>query len=411
MQRVLIAIGQVVILCCAGCASGWHTDATAVNVSAVNVASLDGSGCVSVYLIGSRGSGEEPAGHDAYRGLGPEVYQFSARFAADVRPAGRTYGYLANPYPAVAISPGGANADGWMWNLAGLVAKLPLGDYDASAALGVADVLAATRQVISACPDTRVLLAGYSQGAQVSGDAYQLLTPAERAHLLGLFLLSDPHRNASDLAADAGSASEGPARAGARPLFPLAIPEQVRSYCQAGDPVCDGPFHLTGWHLTLNDHPAKHLNYVTAKTGGTTYPEQAADYFAGLADAIPHTPDPHTPDPAAPDPAAPDPVLAPTRSPGPVAAGKVPGAPTHLIVTASRASAILTWKPPADGPPAEGYLISTVAGDPLGDIGPGGPRSITIGGPNLPVRVIVQSVNAAGDGAVSAPVELTLRGR
>jgi cutinase len=395
VQRVFIAIGLVVILCCAGCAPGWRTDATAVSATAVNVSSLDGSGCVSVYLIGSRGSGEEPAGRDAYRGLGPEVYQFSARFAADVRPTGQTYGYLANPYPAVAISPGGANADGWMWNLAGLVAKLPLGDYDASAAVGVADVLAATRQVISACPDTRLLLAGYSQGAQVSGDAYQLLTPAERAHVLGLFLLSDPHRNASDLAADAGSASEGPARAGARPLFPVAVPEQVRSYCQAGDPVCDGPFHLNGWHLTLNDHPAKHLNYVTAKTGGTTYPEQAADYFADLADANPSTPAP---------------VVAPTPSAGPVAAGKVPGAPTHLIVTASRASAVLTWKPPADGPPAEGYLISTVAGDPLGDIGPGEPRSITIGGPNLPVRVIVQSVNAAGDGGVSAPVELALRG-
>jgi hypothetical protein len=401
-----MAIGLVVLLCCAGCAPGRRTDATGVSATAVsatgvsatavNVSSLDGSGCVSVYLIGSRGSGEEPAGRDAYRGLGPEVYQFSARFAADVRPTGQTYGYLANPYPAVAISPGGANADGWMWNLAGLVAKLPLGDYDASAALGVADVLAATRQVISACQDTRVLLAGYSQGAQVSGDAYQLLTPAERTHVLGLFLLSDPHRNASDLAADAGSASEGPARAGARPLFPLAIPEQVRSYCQAGDPVCDGPFHLNGWHLTLNDHPAKHLNYVTAKTGATTYPEQAADYFAGLA---------------APDPATPNPVVAAAPPPGPVAAGKVPGAPTHLIVTASRASAVLTWKPPADGPRAEGYLISTVAGDPLGDIGPGEPPSITIGGPNLPVRVIVQSVNAAGDGGVSAPVELALRGR
>ena len=401
MQRVFIAIGLVVILCCTGCASGWRTHSTAVSATTVNVSSLDGSGCVSVYLIGSRGSGEEPAGRDAYRGLGPEVYQFSARFAADVRPTERTYGYLANPYPAVAISPGGANADGWMWNLAGLVAKVPLGDYDASAAVGVADVLAATRQVISACPDTRVLLAGYSQGAQVSGDAYQLLTPAERAHVLGLFLLSDPHRNASDLAADAGSASEGPARAGARPLFPLAIPEPVRSYCQAGDPVCDGPFHLNGWRLTLNDHPAKHLNYVTAKTGGTTYPEQAADYFADLAGAMRHTPDPATPDP----------VVAPTPSPGPVDAGKVPGAPTHLIVTASRASAVLTWKPPADGPPAEGYLISTVAGDPLGDIGTGEPRSITIGGPNLPVRVIVQSVNAAGDGGVSAPVELTRRGR
>jgi hypothetical protein len=360
--------GLVLVASCLGCTG--HMDITPLNVS-----TLDESGCVSVYLIGSRGSGEEPAGRDAYRGLGPEVYQFSARFAADIKPAGQSYAYLANPYPAVAISPGGANADGWMWNLAGLIVTLPLGDYDASAALGSADILAAARRIIATCPDTRILLAGFSQGAQVTGDAYQLLSPAERAHLLGVFLLSDPRRNASDLAADAGSAALGAARAGARPLFPLTSPEQVRSYCQSGDPVCDGPFHLNGWHLTLNDHPAKHLDYVTARTGAGTYPEQAADYFAGLAGTL-------LP--------APDPPGTPTSSAAPTAEGKVPAAPTHLTVTATRSSAILTWEPPPAGPPAEGYLIATVHGDPLGETGPGEPRSITITGPNLPLRVVVQ---------------------
>jgi hypothetical protein len=382
--------GLATVMSCLGCTGLWHMDTTPLNVS-----TLDESGCVSVYLIGSRGSGEEPAGRDAYHGLGPEVYQFSARFAADIKPAGQSYRYLANPYPAVAISPGGANADGWMWNLAGLITKLPLGDYDASAALGATDILEATRRIISTCQDTRILLAGFSQGAQVTGDAYQLLSPADRTHVLGVFLLSDPRRNASDLGADAGSASLGPARAGARPLFPLTSPEQVRSYCQSGDPVCDGPFHLNGWHLTVNDHPAKHLDYVTAKTGSETYPEQAADYFAGLAGAL--LPSPNPPG-------------TPTSAEDPVAEGKVPDAPAHLTVTATRTSAVLTWEPPPAGPPAEGYLISTVHGDPLGETGPGEPRSITITSPNLPLQVVVQSVNGAGDGGISAPVYLELAG-
>jgi hypothetical protein len=387
VERALgIVAGLAVVMSCLGCAGR-------MDVTPLNVSTLDADGCVSLYMIGSRGSGEEPPGRDAYHGLGPEVYQFGARFAADIKPTGQTYAYLANPYPAVAISPGGANADGWMWNLAGLIVRLPLGDYDASAALGVQDVLAATRRIISGCPATRILLAGYSQGAQVSGDAYQLLSPADRAHLLGVFLLSDPHRNASDLAANAGSASAGPPGASARPLFPLTIPEQVRSYCQTGDPVCDGPFHVSGWHLRLNTNPAKHLNYVTAKTACATYPEQAADYFAALSGAALASMCP-----------------APVPVPGPVLGGAAaPAAPSDLRVTATRSSATLSWAPPPAGPAAQGYLVFTVAGDPIGETGPGQPRSITVSGPNLPLRVIVQSVNSAGDGGVSAPVEMTLR--
>ena len=471
MERVLkIAAGLAglaAVMSSLGCAAARHPDASPVNVSALDESAVKASGCVSVYLIGSRGSGQEAAGADAYHGLGPEAYQFSARFAADLKPAGQSYAYLADPYPAVAISPGGANADEWMWNLAGQITRLPVGAYDSSVAAGVADVLASTRYLIAACPDTRILLAGYSQGATVSGDAYQQLTAAERAHVLGVFLLADPLRNASDRAADAGSASDGRARAGARPVFPVTSPEQVRSYCQAGDPVCDGPFQISGWHLTVNDDPAKHLDYVTAKTACATYPEQAADYFAGLAGAKLPEAGPVAALTPVPDPVAGLPVwisagascardgsplsyswrVSGTQVPGtgdevqvvfardgsyPVqvqvtgdhgdsalatmtvhvgAAGPsagLPGAPTLLTVHARPGSATLTWSPPAAGPPAEGYLISTVSGDPLGETGPGEPRSITIGGANLPMRVIVQSVNGAGDGGMSPPVELSL---
>lgn len=113
-------------------------------------------------------------------------------------------------------------------------------------------------------------------------------------------------------------------------------------------------------------------DYVTAKTGSKTYPEQAADYFASLAGAL--LPAPNPPAPASP----------------------------------TRTSAVLTWEPPRAGPPAEGYLISTVHGDPLGETGPGEPRSITITSPNLPLWVAVQSVNGYGNGGVSAPVYLKL---
>jgi hypothetical protein len=50
-----------------------------------------------------------------------------------------------------------------------------------------------------------------------------------------------------------------------------------------------------------------------------------------------------------------------------------------------------------------------VTGDPLGETGQGEPRSITITSPNLPLRVVVQSVNGAGDGGISEPVDMALR--
>jgi hypothetical protein len=425
------------------------------------------SGCADVYLIGSRGSGQEPAGRDAYHGLGAEVYQFSARFAADLRSAGRSYAYLANPYPAVAISPGGANADGWMWNLAGLVTKLPVGAYDSSVAAGVTGVLAEVRTVIATCPATDVLLAGYSQGAQVAGDAYQQLTGEERTHVLGVFLLADPRRNAADRTADAGSAQvaeDGRAALGSRPLFPATWPQRVVSFCRAGDPACEGPFHFREHHLTLNADASTHLQYTTYKSGCATYPEQAADYFATLAGAKLPLAGPVAVLTPVPGPAAGEPawisaggscsrdgsplsyawqvggrpadgtgdelrVVFPRDGSYPVqvtvtdghgdsaaatttvsvGAGEdaaVPGPPTQLVVTAGRDSSTLTWQPPADGPAAEGYLITTVSGDPLGDTQPGEPRSITISSVNLPLRVLIQSVNSAGEGGASGPVYL-----
>jgi cutinase len=442
----------VAAFCCLGSAGATRAEA----------------GCADVYLIGSRGSGQEPAGRDAYRGLGPEVYQFSARFAADLTPADLSYAYLANPYPAVAISPGGVNADGWMWNLAGLVTKLPVGAYDSSVSAGVTGTLAAVRTVVATCPATKLLLAGYSQGAQVAGDAYQQLTAVEWTHVLGVFLLADPRRNAADRAADAGSAqvAQGErAELGARPTFPATSPQRVLSYCRAGDPACEGPFHVSGHRLALNSDVTTHLEYATYKSACATYPEQAADYFATLAGADLPSSGPVAVLTPVPGAVAGEPVwisaggscardgsplsyawqvgghpadgtgdemqvVFPSVGSYPVqvtvtgghgdsatatmtvtvgGAGEyvaVPGPPTRLTVTASRDSSTLTWQPPADGPPAEGYLISTVSGDPLGETRLGEPRSLTISDVNLPLRVLVQSVNTAGEGGVSAPVYL-----
>jgi hypothetical protein len=130
MRRAIVLAGGVAVILTATL-SVPRQAATAL------AARPSGAVCVDDYLIGSRGSGQELPGRDQYDGLGPEVFQFSQRFAADMERAGRSYQHLANPYPAVAVSPGG-NSDGWMFNLAGVITGLPIGKYDSSVATGVA---------------------------------------------------------------------------------------------------------------------------------------------------------------------------------------------------------------------------------------------------------------------------------
>jgi hypothetical protein len=325
------------------------------------------------------------------------------------------------------------------------------------------------RSQIASCPDTHILLAGFSQGAQVTGNAYQQLTDAERRHVLGVFLLADPRRNATDLSANYGSAlpADGAAPSkNARPLFPFTGPGQVRSYCRSGDAVCEGPFLVTKAGLVVNHDVSNHTGYTMYRTECGTYPEQAANYFAGLAGMRQDSAGPAAtlavPGSVTVDEqvivsagnscdAAGEPLTFHWQVDGQPAVGQgpelrtafrvpgdhvvqvvvsnsqsqsataterltvspadayrtVPGAPQDVVSTPGTGSATLTWNPPAAGPPAEGYLVYTITGDPVGEAGPGQPRSMTIHATELPLRIVVQSVNRAGDGGTSEPVTMT----
>lgn len=453
-----------------GAAAALAAAVPAVAVVANARAAQNSAGCSDDFLIGSRGSGQLPPERDEYQGLGPEVFQFSQRLAVDFKRIGQSYRYAANPYPAVAVSPGG-NSDGWLFNLAGVVTGLPVGSFDKSVSQGVTRLVADVRSQIASCPDSHILLAGFSQGAQVTGDAYQQLTGAERRHVLGVFVLADPRRNAADLDANYGSArpAEGAAPSkNARPVFGFASPGPVRSYCRSGDAVCEGPFLVSKTGLVVNHDVKNHTSYPTYRTECGTYPEQAADYFAGLAGMTAGTAKPAVSLTAPGSVVAGEQVIIsagnscdPSGAPltfhwkvdgrpalgqgpevatafylpgehtvqvtvstgqGPTATAtarvtvapagaywSTPVAPGQVASTPGAGSATLTWNPPAWGPPAEGYLVYTTSGDPVGETGPDQPRSITIHATELPLRVVVQSVNRVGYGGTSAPVTMTAR--
>jgi hypothetical protein len=129
------------------------------------------------------------------------------------------------------------------------------------------------------CPGTRIVLSGYSQGAQAVADIYQ-----ERpwAQIVGVALFGDPNYNHADSSDRFGLNFKPKSRIKTRLDGALAAPRprkaldssRVLSYCHQEDPICQAS--LTGYEL-LRYRMSQHNNYT--KFGE---PEQAAKYFAGL---------------------------------------------------------------------------------------------------------------------------------
>ncbi len=89
------------------------------------------------------------------------------------------------------------------------------------------------------CPSTRVVLAGYSQGADVVGDVLagigQKRGPIPEAQVIAAGLLSDPNRDPSTPQLGAPVAGQG--IAGPREDFG-SLTDRVRTVCAAGDLYC-----------------------------------------------------------------------------------------------------------------------------------------------------------------------------
>jgi hypothetical protein len=206
------------------------------------------SGCPSYMVIDSRGSGE------AAGIISPPGKAFAAEFETLHRPA--RIAVLANPYPAVSI------LGGWREVLNLLGAKLgigPLGAYHGSVVAGEKWLQSNIAFETGTCPSTKLLLTGYSQGAQVTGDVYQRdISSVERQHILAVVLFGDPYFDSSDSANDRGNfAHDGRGGIlGVRRSF--HGDSRVVSYCHLHDPICQHPT-IVGF---LKYHLKQHTNYT-----------------------------------------------------------------------------------------------------------------------------------------------------
>lgn len=150
---------------------------------------------------------------------------------------------VLNPYDAVGVF--SFNKD-LINGLGAVLHAGQIGDYWKSVRGGeVALEQFIRRQLASSCGRsgaTKIILLGYSQGAQVTGNVYEDLYPhlgkSERAQIAAVVLWGDPRYNPLDFEANRDNRFRV-GLLGPRSKFP--DPGKVFSYCNTHDPICQEP--------------------------------------------------------------------------------------------------------------------------------------------------------------------------
>ncbi|KAI0010810.1 acetylxylan esterase precursor [Xylariaceae sp. FL0662B] len=171
------------------------------------------SSCPGIHVFGARET-TAPPGYGTTRGLVEMVIQAYSDSTAE-----------AIAYPAC----GGESQCGV--------------SYEQSATQGTAAVVTAVTDLNSRCPDTKVVLIGYSQGGQITdnalcGGAGATLTGHALAAIKAAIFMGDPH-NVRGLPYNVGTCQAG--GFAARPIgyqCAPASPDIIKSYCDSTDPYC-----------------------------------------------------------------------------------------------------------------------------------------------------------------------------
>lgn len=218
-------------------------------------------GCPDVLLIGARGSGETALRSS---GLGPEVLTLYKQMQSDLGNKLSTDS-LPVDYPAASVDVLKPDSDVVHY------VQNHLDPYLASIDQGIKSVLNEFTTKAQQCPQTRFVLAGYSQGALVM---HQVLINLyfNNAGLLNRIaataLIADPDRLPKTAATSVWSSKDPPQSSGIRFYFlggydiPPAVAADTFSICNEWDFVCD--FNQS----SLQNYKAEidiHTSYVNTK--------------------------------------------------------------------------------------------------------------------------------------------------
>jgi hypothetical protein len=218
-------------------------------------------GCPDVHWFGAAGSGERTVNDIAANdGMGEIVYQSYQALQQRLAAEGRTITAEAVDYPAKDVPPDAGVGD-WL-------------DYMGSVDAGTNALGAQYAAFTAQCPTTKVVLAGYSQGAMAVHR--NLVNIGADPNLAAALLIADGDRHPNDTTVNIGSASPDPEKTGgaaqdwpilahAPALLPANIGVRTISVCDAGDAVCDYDPDADEVSATA---VAIHTSYTTADADG-----------------------------------------------------------------------------------------------------------------------------------------------
>jgi cutinase len=158
------------------------------------------STCSDYAFLGARGSGEPSLDEDpTLFGLGGELKGTYDKISVMVIAAGKTMSEVPVDFPAVPID---GSIPAWL-TAAGAVTGLGT-TYRNSVNEGSEAAISEVEAIRAACPDTQIILGGYSQGAQALDGALQTMSAADKGAVVSVLLFGDPKFNGDDSKADLG---------------------------------------------------------------------------------------------------------------------------------------------------------------------------------------------------------------
>jgi hypothetical protein len=243
------------------------------------------SHCGDVTVVFARGSGQDLGGREA-----PVFFDsVDNRLGVDVRVTRYELGTESHGgarYPAVG---------GWRDLLEAEASWTGFlgGQYRASVAAGVTELTDYLTKRADACPGEIFVVGGYSQGAQVAGEALFELNSATRDHIAFVALFSDPRLYLPEGRGPfppACRGEESPWRRGSvscwtdsgilearKPYLPEDIADRAGSWCDRNDGICDG--NPADWAL--------HADHAEYADRGAEIDDAAREIAGVLEDLLP----------------------------------------------------------------------------------------------------------------------------
>ncbi|EAU88080.1 cutinase [Coprinopsis cinerea okayama7 len=98
--------------------------------------------------------------------------------------------------------------------------------------------------IAAQCPDAKIFISGYSQGAQVTHLAARQLSAADQARVTGVITFGDPNRDRA---------------------LPGGLENRRKTFCNAGDLICAGRSTILLPHLTYGSDATEAASFIAGR--------------------------------------------------------------------------------------------------------------------------------------------------